>query len=168
MSGVESLFGSPSLWARRGGRVGDNSWRGLLGDPLGGEEWAGVSFRFMRGGDCAAELRLIGVEREVRVSKLWSGCGGVGPSAKKISKAAALSLMERICIVPSGEATNWTKQMVFIGGRPIDRRWAILAVWTERNKEQNPLQKGHMKDIGSTVSETVLSLSPIPGGKITN
>jgi hypothetical protein len=31
-------------------------------------------------------------------------------------------------------------------------------------KERNPLQRGHVKDIGSTVGETVLSLSPILGG----
>ena len=35
-------------------------------------------------------------------------------------------------------------------------------------KERNHLQKGHMKDIGSAVGETFLSLCPIPGGKITN
>jgi hypothetical protein len=40
--------------------------------------------------------------------------------------------------------------------------------YVRRNKERNPLQKGHMKDISSIVCETILSLSPISGGKITN
>ena len=43
----------------------------------------------------------------------------------------------------------------------------LLMMLLERKKEI-ALLKGHMKDIGSTVGETVLSLSPIPGGKITN
>jgi hypothetical protein len=34
-----------------------------------------------------------------------------------------------------------------------------------QKKETNPLQRGHVKDIGSTVGETVLSLSPIHGGE---
>ena len=35
-------------------------------------------------------------------------------------------------------------------------------------KEGTPLQKGHVKDIGSTVGEIILSLSPMVGGKIPN
>jgi hypothetical protein len=34
-----------------------------------------------------------------------------------------------------------------------------------KKKEINPLQKGHVKNIGSTVGETTLSLSFIPGGE---
>jgi hypothetical protein len=38
----------------------------------------------------------------------------------------------------------------------------------KKEKERNLLQKGHVKDIGSTVGETVLSISPILGGGNTN
>jgi hypothetical protein len=39
---------------------------------------------------------------------------------------------------------------------------------TKKKKERNNLQKGHLKDTGSTVGETLLALSPMPRGKITN
>ena len=35
----------------------------------------------------------------------------------------------------------------------------------ERKKERKKFQRGHVKDIGSTVGETILSLSRIPGGE---
>jgi len=39
---------------------------------------------------------------------------------------------------------------------------------TMLEKERNPLQRGHVKDIGSTVGEAFLSLIPIHGGGKTN
>ena len=47
------------------------------------------------------------------------------------------------------------------------RRIPHICMGKGDKKERNPLQKGHMKDIGSVMGETVLSLSPILGGKIT-
>ena len=35
----------------------------------------------------------------------------------------------------------------------------------EKEKERNLLQKGHVKDIGSTMGEKILSLNPIHGGE---
>jgi hypothetical protein len=40
----------------------------------------------------------------------------------------------------------------------------IFATNNVRKIEKNPVQRGHVKDIGSTVGETFLSLSPILGG----
>jgi len=53
-----------------------------------------------------------------------------------------------------------TCYVVFVDGHTI--------VDIKRKKERNPLQKDHLKDIGFTVGETILSLSPILGDKKPN
>ena len=49
--------------------------------------------------------------------------------------------------------------------RGLGTRVFLLSAGDLKRKERNSLQKGHVKDIGSTPCETILSLSPIPGGE---
>ncbi len=49
-----------------------------------------------RAGACAAELRLMVVDRKLMVSKLYLGCGDDASVAKKASKVAVSLFMEKM------------------------------------------------------------------------